>query len=72
MQLIPITRAEEGCLNYNLFIDNKDNCRFAFQENWASFDAWQAHTNNDHMANYAEVTKDAVDTWELIELTQID
>ena len=28
--------------------------------------------NNEHMTLYSEVTKDAVESWELIELTQVD
>ena len=71
-KLIPITRKEKGCLNYNLFQDNKDSSRFILQENWQNPDDWQAHMNNTHMKNYSEVTKDAVETWELIELTQLD
>ena len=71
-KLSPITRKESGCLNYNLFIDNKNPNRFVLEENWESYDAWQAHMNNAHMTNYSEVTKDAVESWELIELTQID
>lgn len=72
LKLIPITRAEKGCLNYNFFVDNKDDSRFFLEENWASYDEWQAHMNNTHMVNYSEVTKDAVDSWELNELTQVD
>ena len=71
-KLIPITRKENGCINYNFFIDNKNDHRFLLQENWESYDLWQDHMNNDHMKNYSEVTKDAVETWELIELTQVD
>ncbi len=71
-KLIPITREEKGCINYNLFEDDRDSSRFVLQENWASYEDWQAHMNNDHMVNYIEVTKDAVENWELIELTQLD
>ncbi len=72
LKLIPITRNEKGCNHYNLFEDNKDNSRFVLEENWASHEDWQAHMNNTHMKNYSEITKDAVENWELIELTQID
>ncbi len=71
-KLIPITREEEGCINYNLFIDNKNPNRFLLQENWESYDLWQNHMNNAHMKNYVEVTKDDVENWELIELSQLD
>lgn len=72
MKLVPITRAEKGCIRYELFEDNKDKSRFVLEENWASYDEWQAHMNNEHIVRYSDETKDAVESWELIELTQID
>lgn len=72
IKLIPLTRAENGCIQYNLFEDNKYASRFVLEEKWASYDEWQAHMNNDHMVSYSDATKDAVESWELIELTQID
>ena len=71
-KLIPLTRKEKGCINYNLFVDNKDANRFVLQENWETHELWQDHMNSAHMKNYSEVTKDIVKSWELIELTQID
>ncbi len=72
LKLIPITREEKGCIKYVLFEDNKDNLRFVLEEDWASYDEWQAHMNNDHMANFLEVAKDAIESLEVIELTQVD
>lgn len=37
-KLITITRAEEGCINYNLHQDNEDPAHFLFYENWESRD----------------------------------
>ena len=71
-KLIPITREEKGCINYHLFKDNKDKDRFLLQENWETYEEWQAHMKAPHMENYTKVTKDAVASWELIELTQVD
>ena len=72
MKLIPITRNEKGCIHYHLYQDNKDDSRFILEENWASYEEWQAHMHNDHMENYSKVTKDAVESWELNELTKVD
>ena len=71
-KLIPITRKEDGCINYNLFLDNKNDKRFILQENWETYDKWQVHMKSEHMNLYTEVTKEAVESWELIELTQLD
>ena len=71
-KLIPLTRKEEGNVNYNLFIDNKNENRFLLQENWENYDLWQLHMNSEHIKKYTEVTKEIVESWELIELTQIN
>ena len=71
-KLIPITRLEAGCLNYNLYEDNQNPNRFVLLENWESHALWQDHMNSEHMKRYSDVTRDAVENWELIELTEID
>lgn len=72
LKLIPITRAEKGNINYNLHVDNNNPNTFVLYENWASYDEWQDHMNNTHMVNYAKITEDAVEDWQLIELTKIE
>ena len=42
-KLVDITRAEAGCLQYDLHIDNETPGFFVFYENWESRDLWQAH-----------------------------
>jgi quinol monooxygenase YgiN len=45
-KLIPITRAEEGCIQYDLHQDNEEPAHFLFYENWASRELWQIHMNS--------------------------
>ena len=51
-KLIDVTRAEKGCLNYDLHQDNEDPSHFLFYENWESRDLWQTHMNNKHLKDY--------------------
>ena len=44
-KLVPITRAENGCLQYDLHRDNEDPGHFLFYENWESRELWQTHMN---------------------------
>ncbi|MGI9263144.1 MAG: putative quinol monooxygenase, partial [Woeseiaceae bacterium] len=44
-KLIPITRSEEGCVQYDLHQDNENPAHFMFYENWASRELWQRHMN---------------------------
>ncbi|MEW4530001.1 MAG: putative quinol monooxygenase [Maioricimonas sp. JB045] len=70
-KLIPVTRAEEGCLQYDLHQDNDDPTRFLFFENWESRALWQKHMAAPHLQEYAAATDGAVDDFAVYEMTQI-
>ncbi|WP_019870715.1 putative quinol monooxygenase [Salinispora oceanensis] len=71
-KLIPTTRAEKGCINYDLHQDNTDPTHFVFYENWESRDLWQAHMNAPHMEAYGAATAGKVDEFVVNEMTEID
>ena len=70
-KLIPITRAEEGCIQYDLHQDNEDPTRFLFFENWESRELWQAHMNAPHLAAYLEATEGAIADFAVHEMTHL-
>jgi quinol monooxygenase YgiN len=49
LALIPPTRKEKGCLNYDLHQDIEDPSRFIFHENWTSKAHLDAHLNSPHL-----------------------
>lgn len=51
LQLVPLTRAEPGCVQYDLHRDLLDPQDFLFYEIWASRDAWDAHMATSHIAD---------------------
>ncbi|KZM48739.1 putative quinol monooxygenase [Labrenzia sp. OB1] len=71
LKLIPITRAEKGCINYDLHQDNEDPAHFMFYENWESRELWQEHMTAPHLAAYMAATEGAVADFTLNEMTQI-
>ena len=71
LKLIDITRAEDGCINYDLHQDNENPAHFTFYENWLSRELWQAHMGNTHLADYMAATEGAVDSFTLNEMTHI-
>lgn len=71
LKLIDATRAEEGCINYDLHQDNENPNLFMFYENWESRDLWQQHMQNEHLAEYLKVTDGAVEEFVLNEMTII-
>lgn len=70
-KLIPITRAEKGCIQYDLYCDNDNPAHFMFYENWKSRALWQTHMNAPHLAAYMKATDDSIATFTLNEMTQI-
>ncbi|MGY5450589.1 putative quinol monooxygenase [Agarivorans sp. MS3-6] len=71
LKLIEVTRAEEGCINYDLHQDNSNPAHFMFYENWQSRELWQTHMANTHLAEYMAATDGAVAEFVLNEMTQI-
>ncbi|MDB4353812.1 antibiotic biosynthesis monooxygenase [Akkermansiaceae bacterium] len=70
-KLIEQTRAENGCLNYDLHQDDETPTHFLFFENWESRELWLAHMENQHIADYKAATEGAVESFTLSEMTQI-
>ena len=71
LKLIPITRAEEGCIQYDLHHDNENPSHFMFYENWESRELWQTHMNAPHLAAYLAATDGAVESFTLNEMSVI-
>ena len=70
-KLVPITRGEAGCIQYDLHQDNENPAYFMFYENWESRELWQTHMNAPHLSAYMKATDGAVEKFWLHELTQI-
>ncbi|MEM1370396.1 MAG: putative quinol monooxygenase [Cyanobacteria bacterium P01_H01_bin.15] len=70
-KLVPITRQESGCLQYDLHQDNENLAYFLFYENWESRELWQTHMNAPHLAAYLEATEGAVEKFWVHEMTHI-
>lgn len=48
-ELIEPTRAEPGCLRYELFVNKEKPSDFVFMEEYASDAAFQAHMDSKHV-----------------------
>ena len=71
LKLIDVTRAEKGCISYDLHQDNENENLFLFFENWENRELWQVHMNNQHLADYIKATDGAVDEFIVHEMTHI-
>ncbi|MFY0614622.1 MAG: antibiotic biosynthesis monooxygenase [Hyphomicrobiaceae bacterium] len=72
LKLIPITRAEQGCIQYDLHLDNENPAHFMFYENWENRELWQTHMNAPHLAAYMAATEGAVEDFTLNEMTIVE
>ncbi len=70
-KLINITRAEEGCVQYDLHQDNDNPAHFLFFENGESRDLWQTHMGAQHLQDYLAATDGAIEEFTLDEMTRI-
>ena len=70
-KLVSITRAEKGCIQYDLHNDISNPAHFMFYENWESRELWQTHMNAPHLAAYMKATDGAVAQFTLNEMLQI-
>ncbi|SLN16973.1 putative quinol monooxygenase YgiN [Roseovarius albus] len=71
-KLVPVTREETGCLQYDLHSDNENPSHFMFFENWKSRELWQTHMNAPHLSAYMTATEGAVESFTLHEMTKAD
>lgn len=71
LKLIDITRAEKGCINYDLHQDNENPAHFLFYETWESHELWQEHMGNDHLKEYMVATEGAVEEFSIYEMNKI-
>jgi quinol monooxygenase YgiN len=70
-KLIDITRAELGCINYDLHQDNDNPAHFMFYENWESRELWQTHMGAQHLQDYMTATEGAVEVFTVNEMTRL-
>lgn len=70
-KLVAPTRAEDGCLQYDLHQDNTNPAHFMFFEIWATRDLWQAHLGTPHIAANRVATQGAVRELAVSEMSKI-
>ena len=57
VSLLATTRAEKGCINYELHQSRTDPSRFMFYENWASRADLDAHIAAEHIQKYLSMSE---------------
>ena len=52
LALMDKTRAEEGSVNYHLYVDRDDSQNFIFHETWANEGLWKKHMDSPHIKDF--------------------
>src|SRR3990172_11140649 len=55
LKLLAPTRAEDGCLNFDMHQGAADPAHFLFHENWTSEDALKRHFETPHIKQWLAV-----------------
>ncbi|MFD2204940.1 putative quinol monooxygenase [Kiloniella antarctica] len=70
-KLIPTTRGEQGCLQYDLHQDNENPAHFIFFESWQTRELWQDHMSAPHVSAFLIAAENAVEDFSVNEMTHL-
>ncbi len=57
LNLLAPTRAEQGCINFDMHEAPNDPALFLFHENWASEEALKRHFETPHITRWVHLTE---------------
>jgi len=63
--LLDPTRAEQGCINYDLHRSDDEPNTFLFHETWESRSHWEAHMNTPHLVAFGAANAEVTESWTL-------
>ncbi len=63
--LVEPTRAEEGCINYDLHRSHEDPGLLIFYESWESRPVWEAHMTSPHLVEFGEKQGALTESWDV-------
>ena len=63
--LVAPTRAEKGCVTYDLHRSHDDPALFIFYETWESRPLWDDHMKTPHLKAFGEKQGELAEHWEL-------
>lgn len=72
LNLLDMTRAEEGNISYDLHQDNEDPNLFLFHERWVNQDYLQKHSQSAHFIQFQEATEGKLEDFTVHKMTEIE
>ena len=65
LELAEQSRQDEGCLQYDVYIDKYSQRKFTLFENWISDDLWQKHMESKHVKKFTALSKGLIADWQM-------
>jgi len=53
LAMVELTRKEEGCIQYDLHVDDTQPTHFVFYEKWTTHEALDRHAASPHLQSFA-------------------
>lgn len=69
--LVAPSRADDGCLQYDLHADRENPRHFFLYERWRDDASWRAHMETPHLKNFGEISGAFTESWALHQLDKI-
>jgi quinol monooxygenase YgiN len=69
--LLQPTRAEPGCITYDLHQGREEPDLFVLYENWETVPLWQDHMGSPHIEAFKARSDELVADWKLLQLTRL-
>lgn len=51
-EMVDLSKKDDGCLRYELYIDAENPLKYLIFEEWASEVLWKTHMQQDHIKNF--------------------
>jgi quinol monooxygenase YgiN len=68
-KLVPLTLAEEGCVNYDLHQNNENPAHFLIHENWETRELWLRHMESAHLNRFKAISEGKLAGFAIYEMT---
>ncbi|UPM52514.1 putative quinol monooxygenase [Gottfriedia acidiceleris] len=71
LMILPLSLAEEGCLEYRLHESSEDENTFVFYEVWENEDAFQSHIQSTHYKTYRQNIENLIEVRKVYTLNEL-
>ncbi|GAA4719461.1 putative quinol monooxygenase [Brevibacillus fulvus] len=72
LKVVPLSRKEAGCIEYNLHQSLEDQRVFLFYETWKDEEALKSHAETEHYQQYRQNTEPLLESREVYRVRKLE